>query len=167
VGLWSASCVALIAWVRSADRFVWEPYARKNAGATLHPRVAAGRAFHLPPDSATQAGSLAASARHVAASVLLNALGRQFQHLIRRCGEEVPAVCETNSMAPSNCDSAVMSIFFVAISRCVFWLVQHREVRRATEHLHHHQPRLLTAGQHPTSFSHRCRRIHRHAIGSN
>ena len=196
-----------MAWVRSADRFVWEPYSRKNAGATQHPGWQPGARFIFLPTSATQAGSLAASARRVAASVLLNALGRQFQHLIRRCGEEVPVVCETNSMAPSNCDRAMMSILFVAIFRCVFGLVQHQEFRRAIEHLHHHQPRPLTAGQHPNFFPtagesevagqsapralprpgeralqrearvlleiadpdliERCRRMHRHAIGSN
>jgi len=48
-----------------------------------------------PSGSATQAGSLLAGAGHVlrvAASVLVNALGRQFQHPIRQCGEEVPVV---------------------------------------------------------------------------
>src|SRR4030088_2073869 len=45
--------------------------------------------------SSTQTGSLVARARHilrVAATILVNALGRQFQHAIGQRGQEVPVV---------------------------------------------------------------------------
>src|SRR5436190_732882 len=48
-----------------------------------------------PPCSAAQAGSLVAGACHilgVAATVLANAFGREFQHPVGQCGEEMPVV---------------------------------------------------------------------------
>ena len=47
------------------------------------------------PRSTPQAGRLLAGARHifgVAAAILVNALGRQFQHPVGQCSEEVPVV---------------------------------------------------------------------------
>ncbi len=59
--------------------------------------------------SAVEAGRLVAGALHildVPAAVLMHALGRHFEHAVRQ-GCEKRLSCDTKSIEPSYCDSAV------------------------------------------------------------